>query len=89
MALNTAKKTEIIDGFKKRDGDTGSAEVQIALLTARINLLNEHFSLHKKDHSSRHGLLKLVGLRRKLLGYLKKSDVEGYRKILGSLGLRK
>ena len=87
--MNAEKKTEIIGEFKMHEGDTGSAEVQVALITERIKGLNEHFSGHKKDHSSRRGLLKLVGRRRKLLDYLKKSDIERYRKILGSLGLRK
>lgn len=89
MSLNTEKKNEIIGEYKINEKDTGSAEVQIALITERINQLNEHFSTHVKDHSSRRGLLKLVGRRRKLLDYLKQSDIERYRKILGSLGLRK
>ncbi len=87
--LTPERKAEVSKSFKLHDGDTGSSEVQIALLTERINQLNEHFSVHKKDHSSRRGLLKLVGRRRKLLDYLKKSDIEKYRQILGSLGLRK
>jgi small subunit ribosomal protein S15 len=87
--LNTETKTEIMTKFEMHKGDTGSAEVQIALITERIGQLNQHFSSHSKDHSSRRGLLKLVGRRRKLLDYLKKSDIERYRKILGSLGLRK
>ena len=89
MPLNTERKTEIVENYKMHDGDTGSAEVQVALITERISQLNEHFGSHKKDHSSRRGLLKLVGRRRKLLDYLKKSDIERYRKIIGSLGLRK
>lgn len=87
--INTEKKSEIIEKFKMHEGDTGSAEVQIAIITERIGQLNNHFATHKKDHSSRRGLLKLVGRRRKLLEYLKKSDIERYRKILGSLDLRK
>jgi len=87
--LNVERKKEIINGFKMNDQDTGSAEVQVALITERIKQLNEHFAAHKKDHSSRRGLLKLVGRRRKLLDYLKKTDIERYRKIIGSLGLRK
>ena len=73
----------------KKEGDTGSPEVQIALLTARINELNEHLKVHKKDHHSRRGLLKMVGRRRNLLGYLKKNDLEGYRALIARLGLRK
>lgn len=87
--LSTETKNEIISKHKMNEGDTGSAEVQIALITERISQLNQHFSNHSKDHSSRRGLLKLVGRRRKLLDYLKKSDIERYRKIIGSLGLRK
>lgn len=89
MSLNTEKKSELISGYKQHDNDTGSAEVQIAILTERINQLNQHFELHVKDHSSRRGLLQLVGRRRKLLDYLKTSDIARYRKIVGSLGLRK
>jgi len=82
-------KLRIIDEFKRSEGDTGSPEVQIALLTARINELNEHLKVHKKDHHSRRGLLKMVGRRRNLLGYLKKNDLEGYRALIARLGLRK
>lgn len=89
MAMNTEKKGEIIKQYKLHDKDTGSAEVQIAIITERINQLNEHFGTHVKDHSSRRGLLKLVGRRRKLLDYLKKSDIEKYRKIIDALSLRK
>ena len=89
MALATETKKEIIEKFKTHDGDTGSPEVQIALLTERIKLLTEHFKVHKKDHHSRRGLLKMVGLRRRLLDYLKKKDVERYRKIIKELGIRK
>lgn len=87
--LNVERKKEIIGGFKVHENDTGSAEVQIALITERIKGLNEHFAVHVKDHSSRRGLLKLVGRRRKLLDFLMQSDIERYRKIVGSLGLRK
>lgn len=82
-------KQGIIDQYKLHEGDTGSPEVQIALLTARINHLNEHLKLHKKDHHSRRGLLKMVGQRRGLLDYLKDKDIERYRTIVTSLGLRK
>ena len=84
-----ATKQEIIEKFQLHEGDTGSPEVQIALLTERINHLNGHLQLHKKDHHSRRGLLKMVGQRRGLLNYLKDSDIERYRKIIGDLGLRK
>ena len=87
--INQAKKAEIIDKFKTHEGDTGSPEVQIAILTFRINDLNEHLKMHKKDHHSRRGLLKLVGQRRGLLNYLKAEDIEKYRKLLDELGLRK
>ncbi len=83
------QKNEIIEKYKLHDGDTGSPEVQIALLTARINHLNEHLKLHKKDHHSRRGLLKMVGQRRGLLNYLKDKDIERYRAIIASLNLRK
>ena len=89
MVLDPARKKEIIDKFKTHDGDTGSPEVQIALLTTRIQDLTEHFKIHKKDHSSRRGLLKLVGQRRRLLDYLKRKDVGRYRKIIQELGLRR
>ena len=82
-------KTEIIREFGRKEGDTGSPEVQIALLTARINELNEHLKMHKKDHHSRRGLLKMVGARRNLLNYLAKKDVQRYRDIVEKLGLRK
>lgn len=80
---------EIIEKYALHEGDTGSPEVQIALLTERINHLNEHLKLHKKDHHSRRGLLKMVGQRRGLLNYLKEKDIERYRAILASLNLRK
>ena len=87
--LVTEKKQEIITTFKRHEGDTGSPEVQIALLTERIIYLTEHFKVHKKDHHSRRGLLKIVGQRRRLLDYLKKKDVERYRSVIQRLGLRK
>ncbi len=89
MALATAKKTEIIGKFKTHANDTGSPEVQVALLTERINGLTEHFKAHKKDHHSRRGLLMLVSQRKRLLEYLKGKDVERYRTLIQSLGLRK
>lgn len=87
--LTQETKNEIISKYKMHEGDTGSAEVQVALITERINQLNKHFEMHKKDHSSRRGLLKLVGRRRKLLDYLKDSDISKYRKVVEDLGLRK
>ena len=82
-------KQQILKDYAIHEGDTGSPEVQIALLTARINHLNEHLKMHKKDHHSRRGLLKMVGQRRGLLNYLKEKDIERYRAILASLNLRK
>lgn len=82
-------KQGIIEAYALHEGDTGSPEVQIALLTERINHLNEHLKLHKKDHHSRRGLLKMVGQRRGLLNYLKEKDIERYRAIVASLNLRK
>ena len=82
-------KTSIIDEYKTHEGDTGSPEVQVALLTNRINHLNEHLKIHKKDHHSRRGLLKMVGQRRNLLNYLKSKDIERYRALIARLGLRK
>jgi len=82
-------KTKIIEGFKLHSRDTGSIEVQIALLTERIKMLSEHFKLHKKDFNSRRGLLVLVGRRRRFLDYLKKKDTKKYEEILGKLDLRK
>ena len=87
--INQAKKAEIIDKFKTHEGDTGSPEVQIAILTFRINDLNEHLKMHKKDHHSRRGLLKMVGQRRNLLAYLKNKDIERYRTLIAELGLKK
>jgi small subunit ribosomal protein S15 len=89
MALVQEKKKEIIAQFKTHEQDTGSPEVQIALLSERIRYLTEHFSFHKRDHHSRRGLLKLVGQRRRLLNYLKKNNVERYRTVIERLGLRK
>lgn len=88
MALDQARKAEIIDAFKREEGDTGSPEVQIAILTNRINDLNRHLQQHKKDHHSRRGLLKMVGQRRNLLTYLRKKDVARYRELIHKLGLR-
>lgn len=82
-------KVGIISQFAQNEGDTGSPEVQVALLTERINHLTEHLKIHKKDHHSRRGLLKMVGKRRGLLNYLKKKDVERYREVIKSLNLRK
>ena len=87
--FDSEKRKEIINSFKLHDVDTGSPEIQIALLSARIGYLTEHFKTHMKDHHSRRGLLKLVGKRRRLLDYLKKKDVERYRTVIGRLGLRK
>jgi len=87
--LATDKKQAIISSFKLHDSDTGSPEVQIAILTERITYLTEHFKVHKKDHHSRRGLLKIVGQRRRLLDYLKKKDVERYRVIIAKLGIRR
>ncbi len=89
MVLTPNEKTEIIAEYKRGDEDTGSPEVQVALLTARIEYLTEHFKTHKKDFHSRTGLLKLVGQRRKLLNYLKSKDVQRYRDLIARLGLRK
>ncbi len=82
-------KAQIVADYQKVEGDTGSPEVQIALLTARINDLNGHLQIHKKDHHSRRGLLKLVGQRRRLLTYLKNKDINRYRELIQRLGLRK
>jgi small subunit ribosomal protein S15 len=89
MALTKEAKREVVGGYGRDDADTGSAPVQIALLTRRIEQLTEHLRTHKKDHHSRRGLLKLVGQRRRLLNYLQKSDLEGYRKLIKELGLRR
>ncbi len=89
MALTQEQKQELIKEFSLHPADTGSPEVQVAILTKRIQYLTEHFKVHKKDFHSRRGLLKLVGQRRKLLNYLKKKDVERYRRLIERLGLRK
>ena len=83
------KKQEIITGFQRHEGDTGSPEVQVAILTERINHLNEHLKINKKDHHSRRGLLKMVGQRRGLLNYLMKKDINKYRELTKELGIRK
>lgn len=82
-------KSQIIKDYQLAEGDTGSPEVQVAILTYRINDLNEHLKVHKKDHHSRRGLLKMVGQRRNLLAYLKEHDIERYRALIARLGLRK
>ena len=87
--ITTEKKAEIIKEYQVKEGDTGSPEVQVAILTYRINDLNEHLKVHKKDHHSRRGLLKMVGHRRNLLAYLQRNDIERYRSIVARLGLRK
>ncbi|MHB1126572.1 MAG: 30S ribosomal protein S15 [Bacillota bacterium] len=87
--MNSEKKQEIIGKYKKHENDTGSPEVQIAILTERINHLTEHLKIHKKDHHSRRGLLKMVGQRRGLLNYLKNKSIDRYRQIIGELGLRR
>ncbi|MBQ6384976.1 MAG: 30S ribosomal protein S15 [Lachnospiraceae bacterium] len=87
--ITKEKKQEIMQAYARTEGDTGSPEVQIAVLTARINELTEHLKVHKKDHHSRRGLLKMVGQRRNLLGYLRKKDINRYRALIEKLGLRK
>ena len=87
--ITKEKKAEIINEYALKEGDTGSPEVQVAILTYRINDLNEHLKVHKKDHHSRRGLLKMVGQRRNLLNYLKEKDLERYRSLIARLGLRK
>lgn len=89
MALTKEKKQGIIESYKKHPNDTGSPEVQIALLTERINQLTQHFKTHKKDHHSRRGLLMLVGQRRRLLDYLKQKDIHRYREVISQLRIRK
>jgi small subunit ribosomal protein S15 len=89
VVLTVEAKKDIIEKFKIHEKDTGSSEVQIALLTGRIDYLTNHFKIHKKDHHSRRGLLKLVGKRRRLLNYLKKNDMEKYRTVIKELGIRK
>ena len=87
--LASATKTDLIQRFRTHDSDTGSPEVQIAILSTRIGELTEHFKTHKKDHASRRGLLMLVSKRRRLLDYLKKTDPDRYRDVIGKLGIRK
>lgn len=87
--LTNERKTEVIGSFRKHDTDTGSPEVQVALLSERISYLTEHFKTHVKDHHSRRGLLKLVGQRRRLLDYLKRKDADGYSELIRRLGIRK
>lgn len=89
MVMTPEGKTKVIENFQRKEGDTGSPEVQVALLTERITYLTEHFKVHKKDFHSRTGLLKLVGQRRKLLNYLKKKDIQRYRELIERLGIRK
>ena len=89
MALATETKESIVNQYRTHEGDTGSPQVQIALLTERINELTEHFKTHKKDNHSRRGLLKMVSQRRSLLDYLKRRDIEGYHGLIGKLGLRR
>lgn len=89
MTITNEEKKGIIDSFKAHESDTGSTEVQVAIITERIKYLTEHFKVHAKDHHSRRGLLKLVGKRRRLLNYLKKKDIAKYREILEKLGIRR
>ena len=89
MATAKERKQELVQKFGRKDADTGGTEVQVALLTERINALTEHFKVHKKDHAGRIGLLKLVGKRRNLLNYLRQTDLERYRTVIQELGLRK
>ncbi|MCF8106306.1 MAG: 30S ribosomal protein S15 [Desulfohalobiaceae bacterium] len=89
MVLSVVEKKEVMEKYRQHENDTGSPEVQVALLTNRIQYLTEHFKKHKQDFHSRNGLLKLVGQRRKLLSYLRKKDVNRYRKLISSLNLRK
>lgn len=89
MALAAERKAEVVSKFARKPGDTGSPEVQIALLSERINYLTEHFKVHAKDHHSRRGLLMLVGQRRRLLDYLKSKNLDRYRSVIQTLGIRK
>ncbi|MCF8040772.1 MAG: 30S ribosomal protein S15 [Desulfarculaceae bacterium] len=89
MVLTPDDKGAIVEKFQRKPGDTGSPEVQIALLSERIKYLTEHFKVHKKDHHSRRGLLKLVGQRRRMLNYLKSKEIERYRAVIKELGIRK
>ncbi|MEK3935034.1 30S ribosomal protein S15 [Sporosarcina sp. FSL W7-1349] len=89
MAITQERKHELINEFKTHENDTGSADIQIAILTEEINNLNAHLSTHKKDHHSRRGLLKMIGRRRKLLKYLRETEVQRYRDLIAKLGLRR
>ncbi len=89
MVLTKDRKTEVIDSYKTHESDTGSPEVQVAILTERITYLTDHFKIHKKDHHSRRGLMKLVGQRRRLLDYLKDKEVSRYRELIQRLGIRR
>ena len=89
MALTKERKTDLIDSYKKHENDTGSPEVQVAILSERITYLTEHFKVHAKDHHSRRGLLQLVGQRRRLLDYLKRKDTDRYAELIRRLGIRK
>jgi small subunit ribosomal protein S15 len=89
VTLDAAQKRDIIDRFRQHESDTGSTEVQVAILSERISYLTDHFKTHAKDHHSRRGLIKLVGQRRRLLNYLKNKDIERYRTLIEQLGLRK
>ena len=89
MALTAEKKAEIVKEYQRVEGDTGSPEVQVALLTANIEQLRDHFSSHKQDHHSRRGLIRMVNQRRNLLDYLKRKDIEGYRSLIADLGIRR
>ncbi|AJC96343.1 30S ribosomal protein S15 [Staphylococcus hyicus] len=89
MAISQERKNELIKQYRTHESDTGSPEVQIAVLTAEINALNDHLRTHKKDHHSRRGLLKMVGRRRHLLNYLREKDIQRYRELIKSLGIRR
>ncbi|ANK59699.1 MULTISPECIES: 30S ribosomal protein S15 [Loigolactobacillus] len=89
MAISKERKNEVIKDFARQDGDTGSTEVQVAVLTEEINLLNEHIRVHKKDYHSYRGLMKKIGHRRNLLAYLRKTDIKRYRDLIQRLGLRR
>ena len=89
MSITTQRKTELIETFRRTDADTGSPEVQVAVMTERINNLTDHLKGHKKDHASRRGLLMLVSRRRRLLDYVRRYNADGYRELIGKLGIRK
>lgn len=89
MALTAEQKAKVVDQYKLKEGDTGSPEVQVALLTENINQLQDHFKEHKQDHHSRRGLIRMVNQRRKLLDYLKRKNLDRYTKLIGDLGLRR